>query len=314
MTIVANTFLTYSAIGIREDLDDIITNISPTDTPFMSGIGSGKADNKYFEWQTDALAAAAANAQLEGDDVGSFTAVTPTTRLGNRCQISRKVGIISGTEQAVKKAGRKDEMAYQIAKRGKELKRDMEYALCQNTTAVTGDSTTASQTRGLEGWIATNNSLGSGGSAPVIATNTAPVDGTQRAFTESLLKTVLQSVFTAGGDPTVLMVGPFNKQQVSTFTGNATRMDKSEDRKVVAAVDVYASDFGELKVIPNRFQRERTAFVLDMDYWEKAVLRPYKTEDLAKTGDADKFMLLSEYGLKSKQEAASGAVRDLTTS
>jgi hypothetical protein len=314
MTTVANTFLTYDAIGIREDLSDIIYNIAPTDTPFMSGIKKGKADNKFFEWQTDTLAAAAANAQLEGDDVGSFTAVTPTVRLGNRCQISRKVGILSGTEQAVKKAGRKDEMAYQIAKRGKELKRDMEFALTQNTTAVTGDSTTASQTRGLEGWVAQNDDLGSGGASPNYVSNTAPTDGTQRAFTESLLKSVLQNVFTQGGDPTVLMVGPFNKQVVSTFTGNATRMDKSEDRKVVAAVDVYASDFGELKVVPNRFQRERTAFVLDMDYWQLNTLRPFKTEDLAKTGDAEKFMLLCEYGLQANQEKSSGAVRDLTTS
>ncbi len=312
MAIVANTFTTYDAIGVREQLDDLIFNIAPTDTPFMSGIGKGKAANVFFEWQTDTLASAANNAQLDGDDVSSFTAVTPTVRIGNRTQISRKTLVVSATEQAILKAGRKDEVAYQVTLKMKELKRDMETALCQNTTSVTGNTTTARQTRGLEGWVATNNSLGASGVAPAPSTNTAPTDGTQRAFTEALLKAVCQSIFTAGGDPDMLMVGPGQKQVVSTFTGNATRMKDAKDGELQSAISVYTSDFGTFKIAPNRFQRNRTAFLLQTDMWKLMTLRPMQVVDLAKTGDADKKLLVVEYGLCSNQEAASGAIRDLT--
>lgn len=312
MAIVANTFTTYDAIGVREQLDDLIYNIAPTDTPFMSGIGKGKAANVFFEWQTDTLASAANNAQLDGDDVSAFTAVTATVRIGNRTQISRKTLVVSATEQAILKAGRKDEVAYQVTLKMKELKRDMETALCQNTTSVTGNTTTARQTRGLEGWVATNNSLGTSGVAPVPSSNTAPTDGTQRAFTEAMLKAVAQQVFTAGGDPDLLMVGPAQKQVVSTFTGNATRMKDAKDGELQSAISVYTSDFGTFKIAPNRFQRNRTAFLLQTDMWKLMTLRPMQVVDLAKTGDADKKLLVCEYGLMSNQEAASGAVRDLT--
>lgn len=316
MAIVANTFTAYDAIGVREDLSDVIENISPTKTPFMSGIQKGKVTNTFCEWQTDALAAAANNKKEQGYDVAAtgHTAVTPTVRVSNRCQLSIKDFIISGTEEATNKAGRKSEIAYQIAKKGEEIKRDMEFALTQNTTAIAASAGTAGQTRGLEGWIETNDSLGAGGASPSVSGNTAPTDGTQRALTESLLKTVLQNVFTQGGDPDTVMVGPFNKQVFSTFNGNATRFDKAESGTVNAYIDVYKSDFGTLKVVPNRFQRERTAFVLEMGKFELCYLRPFQTAELAKTGDAEKRMLLVEYGLKCHQEAASGAVRDLTTS
>lgn len=312
MSAVTNTFVSASAKGIREQLSDIIYNISPMDTPFMSGIKKGKVANTLFEWQTDALASAANNKVNEGNDVssGTATAVTATVRVGNYCQISQKDGIISGTQRAVKTAGRKDEFAYQVAKRGKEIKRDMEYALTQNGTY---SSTDARQTRGLAGWLATNCSVGAGsGAAPVAgATNTAAVAGTSRAFTESLLKTTLQNIYTAGGNPTMLMVGASLKQTVSTFTGNATRMNDADDNALYASVDVYYSDFGKLKVVPNRFQETTTAFALDMDYFKLNYLRPFNTEELAKTGDADRFMLNVEYGLESNQEAASGQIRDV---
>lgn len=312
MAIVANTFTTYDAIGVREQLDDLIFNIAPTDTPFMSGIGKGKATNVFFEWQTDTLASAANNAQLDGDDVTSFTAVVPTVRIGNRTQISRKTLVVSKTEQAILKAGRKDEVAYKVTLLMKELKRDMETALCQNTTAVTGNTTTARQTRGLEGWVATNNSLGASGVAPAPSTNTAPTDGTQRAFTEAMLKDVAQKIFTSGGDPDMLMVGATQKQVVSTFTGNATRMKDAKDGQLQASISVYTSDFGTFKIAPNRFQRNRTAFLLQTDMWKLMSLRPMQVSDLATTGDADKKLLVVEYGLQSNQEAASAAIRDLT--
>lgn len=311
MTIIASTYTTYDTIGIREQLDDAIYNIAPTDTPFMSGIKKGKAQNVYFEWQIDSLAAAANNAQLDGDDVGTFTAVTPTVRTGNRTQISRKVFLVSATEQAVLKAGRKDEVAYLTALKIKELKRDQETALTQNTTAVVGSTTVARQTRGLEGFVSTNNSLGVGGVAPLPLTNVAPTDGTQRAFTETLLRAALLSAYTAGGNPDTIMVGPGQRQVVSTFTGNATRFKKAEDSQLNSTISVYISDFSELKVVPNRFQRNRTAFALQMDMWQLNVLRSYDTVELAKTGDADKRMVVVEYGLQSNQEAASAAIRDL---
>lgn len=312
MAIVANTFTAYDAIGIREQLADIIYNIAPTQTPFLSMCKKGKATNIFFEWQKDTLASAANNAQLEGNDITSFTAVTPTVRVGNRTQISYKTIILSATEQAVTKAGRKDEMAYQVMLNGKALKRDMETALTQNSTSVTGSTTVARQTRGLEGWVGgTNSNLGTSGVAAAPSTNTAATDGTQRTFTESLLKDTWQKCFTSGGNPDTLMVGPTQKQTVSTFTGNATRMDKSEDAKLYAAISVYVGDFGEIKVIPNRFQRNRTAFLVESDKFQVNYLREFQVETLAKTGDADKRLLVCEYGLQSNEEAASGAIRDL---
>lgn len=312
MAAPTNTFQTYQAIGNREDLSNVIYRISPTTTPFMSGIGKTKATNTLHEWQTQDLAAAANNAQIEGDDA-SAAAVTATTRLNNRTQISTKTVIVSGTQiDGMDPAGRKNELSYQIALKGLEIKRDMETALTQNTTTVTGNSSTARQLRGLEGWIATNNSFGAGGAAPSYSSNTAPTDGTARAFTEAQLKDVLQQIFTQGGEPDMIMVSGTNKQAFSTFTGNATRFDKAEDKSVTAAVDVYVSDFGTLKVVPNRFQRSRTAFILQMDMWKLAMLRPFNTVELAKTGDAEKRELIVEYTLEASQEKSSGAVRDLT--
>lgn len=320
MTIYTNTDTSYLLKGVREDLSDVIANISPTDTPFSAMIGKGPpAENTFFEWQTDALASAdTTNAQLEGDDITSPQTNTPTTRVGNRVQISYKTVVMSGTADAVNKAGRKNETAYQLVKRTKELKRDMEAILTSNQASVAGNGTTARKTGGLRAWIATNASYGTNGLAGGFQTTNglvaAATDGTQRVLTETLLKAVVLAVFSAGGDPDTVMTGPFNKQAVSGFTGNATRMIEAEDRKLVAAIDVYASDFGELKIIPNRFQREREAFVLQADMFSVSYLRPMFVQDLARTGDASKKQLLVEFGLRANNEAASGIVADLTTS
>jgi hypothetical protein len=312
MAAPTGTLQTYQAIGNREDLSDVITRISPTDTPFMSGIGKTKAENTLHEWQTQALATAAANAAVEGDDAVA-AAATPTVRLSNRTQISTKIISVSGTQmKGMNPAGRKNELAYQMALKSAELKRDIEFGLTQNTTLVAGSATVARQSRGLEGWIATNNDMGTSGVAPIISSNTAPVDGTPRAFTETMLKNVLQLAFVQGGKPDTIMVGSSNKQTFSGFTGGATKFDKTEDKTLTAAIDVYVSDFGTLKVIPNLFQRSRTAFVLEMDKWKMAMLRPYETNELAKTGDSEKRQILVEYCLEALAENASGAVRDLT--
>ena len=308
----SDTFSSYDAIGNREDLSDVIYNISPTETPFMSSIARGTADATLHEWQTDALAAAAQNAVIEGDDA-TTDASTATTRLGNYTQISDKVPRVTGTQNAVRKAGRKDELAYQIAKKSKELKRDMETDLCSNTARVAGNDTTARVSAGLTSWIATNQSVGSGGSAPTGDGTDTRTNGTQRTFNEAQLKTVLQACWDQGGDPDTIMVGSFNKQKMSTFTGNATRYKDADDQRLVAAIDVYVSDFGTLTVVPNRFQPARSAFVLQTDMWAVAYLRPFFMQQLAKTGDTERRQLLVEYCLESRQEAASGIVADLTT-
>lgn len=315
MAIVANTFQTYQAIGRRENLADTIYNISPSDVPFMSMIGRSKATNTLAEWQTDALAAAAANAHIEGDEY-AFTAVTPTVRLGNYTQISRKTVIVSGTQQAGNNAGRDSEMAYQLAKNSKALKRDMETALTGKVAKAVGATGTARTLGGLETWTSTNKSRGTG--SPVgsgAGGGAAPVDAqTKRAFTETILKSVIQQCYTSGGDPSTLMVGPFNKGVVSGFGGRTSARQMIGATKIQAAADLYASDFGDLKVIPNRFQREQSAFVLDPEYWSVAYYRDFKQEEVAKTGDAMKRALLVEYTLIAKNEAASGICADLTIS
>lgn len=319
MTIVSGTLLTYSAIGNREDLADTIYNISPTDTPFMGTIPTAKATATLHEWQTDALAAAAANAQLEGDD---FTYATPgvTTRAKNYCQISYKTTVVSGTQDAVSKAGRTKEMVYQLMKRAKELKRDMEYTLLNNQTPVGSgaNSTTARALASLPSWYSTNSSRGATGAAATGASTSAPTavagDGTQRPLNESLLKTVLQSCWTSGGDVDLIMSGPFNKQVISSFSGNVTRTQDTEDKKLVTSVDVYVSDFGSHKIVANRFQRDRDLHLLETDLWALAYLRPMKTIDIAQTGDATKGAIVVEYTLEGRNQAGSGVVADLTTS
>lgn len=315
MALPTNTFITYSAVGNREDLSDTIYNIAPTDTPFISMCSKEKAAAVYHEWQTESLSAVdTANAQLEGDDA-TAAAATVTTRIGNRCQISTKTIIVSGTQDAVNKAGRKSELAHQIALKGKELKRDMEAIVTRNQASVTGNSSTARKLGSLESWLTTNDDRGaSGADGGFSSGNTvAATDGTQRAFTETILKNVLQKCYTAGGDPDVIMVGPVNKQNFSTFTGNATKTKEVDNKKIVAAVDIYVSDFGTLKVVPNRFQRDRTAFVLQSDMWAIANLRPFGITELGKTGDSEKRMMTVEYTLVARNEASSGVAADLTT-
>lgn len=318
MAIASNTFLTYSAKGIREDLSNVIYNISPEETPFVTNVGKGSIANVVYDWQTDALAAAAANAQLEGDET-SYDAVTPTVRLQNYAQISRKSVIISGTEEKVNKAGRRSELAYQIAKKGAELKRDIEYVCVgTNQAAVAGDSSTARQTGSLQAFLKTNSNKAGDGTDPVYSTipNDARNDGTQRAFTEAMLKDVIQQVWTEGGTPKMLMVGPYNKTVVSGFAGIAeTRVAATnKPTTIVAAADIYVSDFGNVSIVPNRFQRERDAFVVDPEYASIDYLRPMQTMDMAKTGDADKKLMLAEWGLRINTEKAHGIIADLTTS
>ena len=316
MAIVTNTFQTFTAIGNREDLSDIIYNISPTETPFISSIGKEKATGVLHEWQNDQLRAAAANAQVEGDEI-AFTAVVPTTRVNNRTQISRTSVIVSGTQDTVNSAGRNNELAYQISKSSKELKRDMEVVLTANQSAAVGGAAAARTSSGLTSWIQANTSVGTNGANGQVGGADSPgtlrTDGTQRAFTEAQLKDVVKQCWDSGGDPSMIMLGSFNKQKLSGFTGGSTKMSQATDKTLVAAIDIYESDFGSMTVVPNRFSRSRDCFVIQPDMWAVAYLRDFQMLDLAKTGDAQKKAMLAEYTLVAKNEAANGAIFDLTT-
>lgn len=316
MAIVTNTFTHFDAKGIRESLSDVIANISPEETPFQSNVGSKSVSNTYFEWQKDSLAAADTTARISGDDVTSFDATSATTRVGNYTTILRRTVIVADNLEAVDKAGRDSELAYQVAKRGKELKRDIEAVLTDNNARVAGGTGTAPETAGLGAWIATNDDLAGDGASPTGDGSDARTDGTQRAFTEDMLKSVMSSVWTAGGNPTVLMVGAFNKQKVSGFAGIAAQRYMAPadgPTTIIGAADVYMSDFGTLSVVPNRFQRARDAWVLDTEMASVCNLRPIQKVDLAKTGDASKAMLIWEGGLEVSNEAAHGLIADLTT-
>jgi hypothetical protein len=322
MTIVVNTVTTYPSFpgikGIREELSEIIYNISPAETPVLANAGVESVNNTFFEWQTDSLASAVTNnQQVEADDISSFDAVTPTVRIGNYCNIARKTLIVGGTEEEVRKAGRDSEIAYQIAKKGMELKRDMEAGLLANIGANAGNSTTARVTGSLLAFIKTNTDKGATGVDPVWTTvpTATRTDGTQRPFTEAILKNIVQLVWVQGGNPGTLMVGAVNKQVVSTFGGVATRtyyMSQEVTAAIIGAADVYVSDFGVITVVPNRFQRSRDAFLLDWNLLSIGYLRTFRQIPLAKTGDAEKRMLLCEYGLKIKQEAGLALAADLS--
>jgi hypothetical protein len=317
MALPTNTTTTFTAIGNREDLSDVIYDISPTKTPFLSGISHETATATLHEWQTDSLAAAANNAVVEGDDA-TTTAATPSVRLGNYTQISDKVPRVTRSQRQVQSAGRGDELEYQIMKAGKELKNDMETALLSNKARVAGGAAVARELGGVGSWIATNQSVGVGGVAPTGNGTDTRTDGAQRVLSEAFLKSVLSDCWDQGGDPDTIMLGSFNKQAMSGFvtggtSGSAQRIVNGDDSRLHTAVDIYVSDFGELRVVPNRFMRARDMLVLEMDMWAMATLASFEETPLAKTGDSDRVQLLSEYTLVSRNEKASGIVADLTT-
>ena len=317
---LTNVFDSYDVVGAREELSDLISDISPTDTPFLSNIGSESTGNTYFEWQTDALAAAGENHNIDGFDITTYTAVTATARIGNYTSVLEKDFLISGTEEAMTKAGRASEEASQTTKKAKELKRDQEVNLTANNAAVAGDGTTARETGGLLAWLKTNtNKSATNGTDPVwtSAPTGARSDGVARAFTETILKDVIKQCYDEGGEPSMLMVGSFNKQAASAFAGIAAQRymaPGSSPTTIIGAADLYLSDFGTLSIVPNRFSPSNAALAIDPDLARRRILRPYKLTPLAKTGDADKYMLTIEEGLQIDNEKGHGIAADLTTS
>jgi len=322
VAIATNAFTGFDQIGKRESLANVIFNISPQDTPFMSNAGRTTVENPFYEWQTDSLAAAAGNSALDGDDSPSATAVVPTVRLGNYCQISRKIPMVTDRTGFIKTAGRANELAYQVAKMGAELKRDMEYVLIGGAAAVggqiavAGGTTTAPNTASLACFLKTNANKGAGGANPTYTTfpNGVRTVGTLRNFTETILKDLQKQCFVSGGKPTILMCGPVNKQRTSGFAGIAALTaftTGTKEPSIIGAASVYVGDFGTVTVVPNRFQNEYEAFLLDPDYIDIAYLRPFEVKTLAKSGDAEKRLLIVDYGLKIGTEKAHGIAADL---
>jgi hypothetical protein len=299
---MATAFKTYDAVAIREDLSDVIYDISPTDTPFMSSIaGKGSVSNTLFEWQTDALAAAVINNyHVEGADAGT-AATTVTARITNQTQISKKVVEVSGSHEAVNNAGKKSELAHQLAKASKEIKRDMEGSLLANNAAAAGNASTARETRGAAHFIATN-------------VTDAGSSGSHAAIVEADVTAVAESTWTQGGEPSTILCGAVNKKIITTFAGRAeaTRSVVDDNNTVYNAVDVYVSDFGTFNITLDRFCDQDVVYFLDHDMWSVDYLRDFQTVDIARAGDGEKKMLVVEYGLRCGNEKANGQIRYTT--
>jgi hypothetical protein len=308
------TFTAHTAIGQREDLIDVIYDISPTETPIMSTLARTKATAVFHEWQTDSLASAtSANAAVEGADGVSAT-ISPTTRLGNYTQIVQKVVQTSGTLEAVNKAGRRSERAYQLAKASSELKRDMETIITANQGRDAGSSSSARKLGAILSWLKTNTSKGTSGTDPTTIGVSTRSDGATRTFTEQLLKDEVAAAFDSGGNPTMLVVGSGLKQKVSSFAGIAAQRYMApgdQPTTIIGAAEIYMGDFGQISIVPDRFMRTRDALLIDPEYMALSYLRPFQTNDLAKTGDSEKTQLLCEFTLEMRNEAASAIVADL---
>lgn len=320
MGVTANTNETYNVSTIREDLQDALISISPTETPFMSSVGRKSVSNTYFEWPVVELAApSTSNRVIEGEAAPGNDAPTNALRLANYCQLSDKVLEVSDTTEAVNGAGDAQRMAKQIAYKLKELKRDMEQMIVgDNNAAVAGSSGTARETASLSAFLRTNVSRGSGGASGTLSgttagyPNAAATDGTLRALTETMLKDVIADCWDNGAEPSIVLCGSGVKQKISsTFTGSATRYRDISDKKVVASVDLYVSDFGELQIVPSRFIRSRDVFVLDPNYARIAYLQTTQQKPLARTGHSERRLISVEYGLQVDTEKGHGVIADI---
>lgn len=306
-------------VGIREDLEDTIYRVAPEETPFMSNIGTKKASQVYHEWQTETLAAASAtNAQLEGDDVGTLGAANLTTRVGNICQILWKTGGVSRTQEVVNKAGRDSELARQKVLKTLEIKRDFEIRAIGNFAAVQESGATTRKMAGIQAFITSNDSRGATGSDGGFSASPGPAaatDGTQRTFTETLVKAVLATAFSNGGKPTQAYMGGTHKQQFSAFTGIADIRQEVRGNAmatITGAADVYVSDFGALTLIPHAYGLSRACVLIDPKMAAVATLDGLKSTTLAKTGDNERFLITMEKTVVCSNEKAHAVVADLT--
>jgi len=313
----ANTFDSYDQVGIREDLSDIITNITPEATPFFSKCGKTTANNTLVEWQTDSLRNSAANAHIEGDATTAQAAVA-TVRLNNRTQIFKNAVIVSDTDEGLNKAGRQREMAYQIVKIAKEQKLDIEKALFDNNAKVAGNATTARELAGAPSWMTTNVNFqnGNGGANPTgDGTDARTDDGTPTAFSQAKFDTVMQSIWENGGEPDTVYLSAFQMNVALGFTGNNNQRSQvqASDERVIKSLAVYTTPWGTIEFMPSRENRSRDVFIMQDDKWEVATLRPTKNTELAKTGDNTQRQIVTELTLCAKNEAANGIIADNTT-
>ena len=312
-----NTFDSYDAKGIREDLEDVIYQISPEETPFYSKSRKVTASNTYHEWQTDSLRASAANAHIEGDAT-TANARTATTRLGNYTQIFKNAVVVADTDTGLSKAGRASEIAYQVLKIAKEQKLDIEKALFDNNARVAGNSSTARELAGAPAWLKTNTVFESGnsGADPTgDGTDARTDDGTPVAFSQTRFDTAMQSIWQAGGKPDTVYLSAYQMNKALGFAGNNNQRSQVQagDAKVIKSLDVYVTPWGTVEFMPSRENRSRDVFIMQDDMWAVAVLRPTKNVELAKTGDNTTRQVVTELTLVCKNEAASGAVYDNTT-
>ena len=311
MAQVTNAFDTYEATSDREALSNIIYNIAPHATPFMSAIGKNSVKNVTFDWQTETLPSASGTGEIEGFEI-SRAATTATVRESNVTMIQSRNSTVTGSQHTSDPAGVKSQIAHFMALNAKALKRDMETALTGNYAKVAGSASAARQTRSFESWITSNDSRGSGGADG--SASAAATDGTQRDLTEALLKGVLQTGFGNGAEMSMAICGPYNKTVISGFTGRSNVRQVIETDTVEASISLYASDFGELKIVPDNFSRERSLLLVDPNYAAVSYLRDFESVDISTIGDAITKMLVVEYGLQMSNEAAHGIVADLNVS
>ena len=322
MALITNTLTRYDATrAVREDLSNMIYNIAPVDCPVMSNAGRDTAKQTFFEWQTDVLAAPVNNPVLEGDDiVGTTDLRAPTARVNNFTQINRSIITVSGTLEAVDKAGMKSYLAYELAKAASEQKRNMETAVTGTQVGVAGSDSVARKTAGMGAWIISSYMPGATGVAPIMTSpnngtpTTAAVPGTAAAFTEAMFKTAQQNIWTQGGDPKVAFMNAKQKGAFSTFAGIATRyrdVPAGKMASIVGASDEYVGDFGTTSVVPDRFMPVNLVYMGDTEYLSLAYLRNFRTEVMAKTADGEKRMILCEWGVRMRSERSWATIADL---
>jgi hypothetical protein len=312
MPALTNTIDTYDfgTAHLREDLADIIFDVSRRDAPFINLIGKTKATSRTHDWVTDSLGSAAANAQVEGDET-TFDTYTAPSRLTNATQIFRKAYVVSGTSIAVDIVGAEDEYTRMQVKAMRQLMRDMELAAVSNNAPVTGNASTARVMRPLMGWFSSNVSRASDGSNGT--TSAAATDGTLRDFSKDLVDTVMQSIRSNSSEmPSVLMCAPAQRKNISAMSiSNVTRQTELQEGKLPTSVKVVETDFADLRVVDNDLMRSRDIVILNPDFWALAELRSAFSESLGKSGDAEKFQVIAEATLESRNEAANGVIADL---
>jgi hypothetical protein len=310
----SNSFATFNSTRVREQLMDKIWNVSVEETPTLALIGKEKVDGPFVEWLNDSFAAGASN-KVEQGNIPTIAATTDVSRYSNRTQISEKSGAVTGTQDRVEKAGPASEYDHQVSKKMVELKKDVEVGVLQNTTAIAASAGVAPQSRGFLGFIATNTSKGASGVDPNPLTNTAQTDGTQRAFTDTLLRDVMKTMFDNGApnmDNLYALIPYAQRATFDTFLAGQTRFDKAEDKTLTATLEVYIGPFGRVKAVNARHMRAREVVLLNKEYASLGVLRPMRDTELAKRGDAREFMVNTEWTLIVKNEKAHGIIRDLT--